>query len=122
MESEDSSDVFMSTDAFVERYFSGPSYHGAAALAGDGDDFNNVAPMSEDAPEEAGALPALNTDDPHDFQGSPISKDQYIDIPLSAEYAKLVSVKIKRTSFVRQKVSRHYSRWHTVNFFLLAEL
>ena len=115
MESEDSNDIFMSNSAFVERYFEGPSYHRAQAQEGGGADIDDDDVQMPG--EASGALPILNADDPEDFQGSPISKDQYIDIPLSPEYAKLISVKIKRTSFVRQKVSTFKSNCHAIDSF-----
>lgn len=104
MESEDSSDVYLSDEAFVERYFSSPSRHRAASQEGEGADFaeDALAPDSEEA--AAAPLPAFNTDDPLDFQGSPISQNEYMPIPLSPEYESVISARIKRTSFVRQKV------------------
>jgi hypothetical protein len=90
-------------DNFIERYLSGPSQHtGQGAAAED-------EPMETgDDEETAAALPIWNTDDPEDQEGSPVSAKEYIEVPLTdPDYKDLISVKIKRTSFVRQEVSSH---------------
>jgi hypothetical protein len=91
-------------ESFIERYLAGPSHH-----VGQGGAPDDHQPMEEDGEEEeaaAAALPALNIDDPEDFDGSPISNKEYETIPIDGPSKDLITVKIKRTAFVRQKVSR----------------
>jgi hypothetical protein len=89
---------------FIEKYLAGPSQHTGQGAAAD------YEPMETgDDEETAEALPIWNTDNPEDHEGSPFSAKQYMTIPLTdPDYKDLISVKIKRTSFVRQQVSSHY--------------
>lgn len=79
----------------AQRYMDQPSQHVGQGAAGDVD---HVGEMSDE--EEPSALPALNVTDPHDYYGSPISADHYMKIDLSPEYSNILSVYIKRHSFI----------------------
>jgi hypothetical protein len=53
--------------------------------------------------ENMSALPILNAEEDDDYEGSPISATSYEQIPLSDDFSDIISIFIKRTSFVRQK-------------------
>jgi hypothetical protein len=78
---------------FVDRYFSLPSPHHDQGGGGD---------VADDVEMDDEHL--LNKDSPRDYEGAPIPK-QYMEIPLGPPLDKLVSIKIRRTPFVRQEVS-----------------
>jgi hypothetical protein len=91
-------ELYMDDDEFVERYLQQPSPHRVDAAA-DGD---NVEVELEDL-EGGGGLPILNRDGPMDYEGAPFP-NTYEEIPLPAKFRDIISIQIKKTGFVRQKV------------------
>jgi hypothetical protein len=80
-----------------ERYLAQPSMHDQGG--GGGDEDVEMAP------------PPLNQDSPTDFDGAPIGTD-YLDIPVEEPWKDLISIKIRKTSFVRQEVHFQPMRLH----------
>ena len=102
--SSSDSDKYFTGTKKIESYLRLPSPH---------EQIGGALYQDEDMPAEENTLPTLNASQPEDYEGSPVSSDQYIDIPLSPEFADLISIKIKRTAFVRQKVRsiKAFSFW-----------
>jgi hypothetical protein len=83
----------------VERYMNQPSQH-----VQEGEGAREVEGVHHMSDEEDAALPAFNISEPHDYDGSPVSGDQYMKIPLSDQYSDMLSIYIKRTSFISKLV------------------
>ena len=95
-------------DRLVEDYFSSsPSPHEQEG-AGDDDD----EPMSPHSPP-----PILNRDNPQDFAGAPIKMNEYMRVPLSAEYNKLIKIYIKRAGMWKNfTMEEHITAFHLPGF------
>jgi hypothetical protein len=101
-------EIYMSPYEMVQHYFRQPSGHRLEGegegpqAAGHGHVDAEDAGSDVDSVRSDGANPEWNVEQPHSFDDSPI-KTEYMKIPLSEEYSSIVSVYIKRSSFLRQK-------------------
>lgn len=93
--SNSDSDAYLTATQRLEQYLSLPSVH---------EQVGKGAVDQDHEMQEENEYPTLNASEPDDYEGSPIDDNEYIDMPLSPEYADLLSIKIKRVAFVRQKV------------------
>lgn len=91
------SDAYFSATQKIERYLAMPSPHDQEGGA--------LYDQDEEMGAEDASLPVLNASQPDDFEGSPVSSEQYVNIPLPPEFDNVLAVKIKRTAFLRQKAS-----------------
>jgi hypothetical protein len=82
-------------DLYASEYLSSPSPH-------DQDGGSDVD--MDEGPSSP--PPILNKAAPDDFAGAPVKKDEYMKVPLSAQYKKLIRIYIKRAGFIRQKVRK----------------
>jgi hypothetical protein len=92
---------------FRSKYFSGlPTIHEDEDQAGGGDVIADVDPQegasSQPVAADSAPLPILNRSGDIDTMGSPFGSDNYVSIPLSPDYAKLLDIKIKKVSFLHQ--------------------
>jgi hypothetical protein len=92
-------ELYMDDDAFVQKYFHQPSPHRVDSSSSDGDD-HEIADLEG---EGEGGLPILNADGVQDHEGAPYG-DTYQEIPLPEQFRDIISIQIKKTGFVRQKV------------------
>jgi hypothetical protein len=105
-ESSDSdASLYMTATERLEHYLALPQLQigGAAAAAAAADQDDEEMPGEEDAEE------TFDQANPIDYWGAPIP-EKWVDIPLDPEDEKIISIKIKRVAFIRQKV-RTLSVW-----------
>ena len=106
--SSSDSDAYYTASEKAKSYFAEPSAHHQKGGDLYEEDQNMIAedtlPTKDTLPTE-NTLPILNASQPEDHEGSPISSEDYMDIPLSPKFADVLAIKIKRTAFMRQKVS-----------------
>ena len=108
MNSSDSDAYFTATEK-MQMYLRHPdSRHGQSSDADD-----EASPVVETFPTPEQTV-QLDANDPVDYGECPIPRDKWGEVPLSPRNSAIISIRIKRVSFIRQeqwKLEDHLFRY-----------